>query len=372
MNRPFYKKEYECKALFLSCCEINTTVYLSNVNITFVVMKKWVYLIITLVLVKLAVAQNIDTIRNQISPSSPQSFDSPTEEASMTASETVTIDSSAVNSPNDEYWLNLSFVKDWKFADSLAKDTMKRFTGGFSFQLPTQKIAFDPDPFNPYNHEEFTRITRYKTWYLWVTLIILIYFVYFKSVFPKQFQLRMGSFIRNYHFEDLMNEQKISSAAGSLHANAFGTLVFVQGVILFLLTQNLTKINNIYIFLIALVITSIGTFIIYFLQWVFTSSMDLNELLSRQIQRQINVNLLLGLFFIPLFLLLYYNSDNQSAIWIMGNLQYVLLGWILLRIWAQIRGLFQDRVLNFTSILYFCTLEIFPYALLVKYIYSII
>ena len=169
-----------------------------------------------------------------------------------------------------------------------------------------------------------------------------------------------------------MNEQKIGSAAGSIHANVFGTLVFVQGIILFLLTQDLTKINNIYIFLIVLVITSVGNLLIYFIQWIFTSSMDLNELMSRQIQRQININLLLGLFFVPMFLLLYYNSDNYTALWVMANLKYVLLGWILLRVWVQIRGLFQDKVLNFTSILYFCTLELIPYALLAKYIYSIL
>lgn len=335
-------------------------------------MFKWVSLLITLITVELSVAQIADsTITPRII--SPQTtISTPAQSPSISNEETIVIDSTAINSQSDAYWLNLSFVRDWKFADSLTKDSGGRFTNRFDFQIPSQKVAFDPDPYNPNNHEEYARITRNKSWYLWSTLFILVYFVYFKNVFPKQFQLRVGSFIRNYHFEDLMNEQKISSAAGSIHANLFGTLVFVQGVILFLLTQDLTRINNIYIFLIALIITSFGTLVIYLIQWVFTTSMDLNELMSRQIQRQINVNLLLGLIFIPLFLLLYYNSDNNWAVWIMANLKFVLLGWILLRIWVQIRGIFQDRVLNFTTILYFCTLELLPYALLVKYIYSIL
>jgi len=333
-------------------------------------MFKWVSLLIMLITAKLSVAQTNDSTLNLID-SVIQPFPSNnTQLLDNNNVETVIIDSTTINSQKDTDWLNLSFVRDWRFADSLSKNRGGRFTNGFDLQIPSQKIAFDPDPYNPYSHEEYVRITRNKSWYLWTTLIIIIYFVYYKSVFPKQFQLRVGSFIRNYHFEDLISEQKTTSAAGSIHANVFGTLVFVQGIILFLLTQDLTKINNIYIFLLALIITSFGTIVLYLIQWVFTSSMGLSELMTRQVQRQINVNLLLGLTFIPLFLLLYYNSDNNWAVFITKNLKYLLLGWILLRIWVQIRGIFQDRVLNFTSILYFCTLEILPYALLVKYIYG--
>ena len=131
----------------------------------------------TLVMVKLAVSQNLDSTRNQVPPASTQTFDSPFQGNTGNSIQMVTIDSVAVNSQTDAYWLNLSFVKDWKFADSLAKDSGNRFTSSFAFQIPSQKIAFNPDPYNPYNHEEYARITRNKSWSLWSTLVILIYFV---------------------------------------------------------------------------------------------------------------------------------------------------------------------------------------------------
>ena len=47
---------------------------------------------------------------------------------------------------------------------------------------------------------------------------------------------------------------------------------------------------------------------------------------------------------------------------------YLLIAWISLRLRVQLFGIIRDGMLNLTSILYFCTLEIITYLLLIKFL----
>ena len=96
--------------------------------------------------------------------------------------------------------------------------------------------------------------------------------------------------------------------------------------------------------------------------------MNIGDLLLRNFQRQINVNLLLALLMLPLFLIAYYNGTDGQDQWVFRNMYYVLIAWISLRLWVQFFGILRDGMLNLISFLYFCTLEIIPYLLLIKFL----
>ena len=106
------------------------------------------------------------------------------------------------------------------------------------------------------------------------------------------------------------------------------------------------------------------------MQFTFTSSLELAELWKRQMQRQINVNLIFGVVMIPIFILIYYNGSQLQNINLSLIVLTILIIWIITRLIIQLLGLFQDNYRSFVSILYFCTLEAIPYFLLFKYIKS--
>ena len=197
-----------------------------------------------------------------------------------------------------------------------------------------------------------------------------MYFIYFRAVFSKQLELRIKSFLKKYYFEDLINEQKASSIAGSVHAYVIGLLVFCQGVLLYIITSEYVALNSLTTFSVALLFVSLLFLIHYFMQFTFTSSLELAELWKRQMQRQINVNLIFGVVMIPIFILIYYNGSQLQNINLSLIVLTILIIWIITRLIIQLLGLFQDNYRSFVAILYFCTLEVIPYLLLFKYIKS--
>jgi hypothetical protein len=106
------------------------------------------------------------------------------------------------------------------------------------------------------------------------------------------------------------------------------------------------------------------------MQFAFTSSLEIADLWKRQIQRQINVNLIFGIVMIPVFTLAYYNGSQLQNINLSLIVLTILIIWIIARLIIQLFGLFQDNYRSLVAILYFCTLEVIPYLLLFKYIKS--
>lgn len=272
---------------------------------------------------------------------------------------------------------SLMQLTDWKdypamyFIDSLRNPLQKtRFTAPFYLQIPDKTVRISNDPFNPFVHDTYLRKARGKFWFFGISVFIALYIIYFRAAFGKQLELRLNSFLKSYHFEDLLREQAISSAAGSIHAYAIGILVFSQGVMLSLITSEYNRLNNFYIYLLLLV--GVGGFfsILYFLQWIFTGSMELNGILNRQVQRQINVNLVFSFLSLPVFLYVYYNATEMQNQSISAGLWSVLIVWISVRLLFQVWGILRDNAISLTTILYLCALEIIPYLLVFKFLSS--
>ena len=264
------------------------------------------------------------------------------------------------------YWY---YFPENRFVDSLRVDSLaQRFVVGLQLQFPTEKVYRLRDKYDPFLHEIYLRKARGKTWFFAVAVIVLLYFIYYRALFQRQFELRISSLFRPYFFDDLMREQQISSAAGSVHAFVIGLIIFVLGVMLYLINLDFNKLNTFLMFLLVLFAWSGLSILLYFLQWLFTFSLKIDAFLSRNLQRQVNVNLGVGLILLPLFLIAYYNGTEWQEQWVLRNMYYLLIAWISLRLWVQLFGIIRDGLLNLTSILYFCTLEIIPYLLLIKFL----
>ncbi len=257
------------------------------------------------------------------------------------------------------------------FIDSCKTDSLvKVLESAVSIKLPEKRVAHSPDPFNPFIHETYLHVARGRFWFFGLSLFIILYLIYYRAVFSKHLELRMKSFLKKYYFEDLINEQKISSVAGSIHAYVIGLLVFCQGVLLYVITSEYVALNSLITFFVALLFVSILFLIHYFMQFTFTSSLEIADLWKRQMQRQINVNLVFGIIMIPVFILIYYNGSQLQNINLSLIVLTILIIWIMTRLIVQLLGLFQDNYRSFVAILYFCTLEVIPYLLLFKYIKS--
>lgn len=257
------------------------------------------------------------------------------------------------------------------FIDSCKTDSLvKVLENAITIKLPEKRVAHSPDPFNPFVHETYLHVARGRFWFFGLSIFIMLYFIYFRAVFSKQLELRMKSFLKKYYFEDLINEQRISSIAGSVHAYSIGLLVFCQGVLLYIITSEYVALNSLTTFFVALLFVSILFLVHYFMQFTFTSSLELAELWKRQMQRQINVNIVFGMIMLPVFVLIYYNGSQLQHINLSLIVLTILIIWIFTRLIVQLLGLFQDNYRSFVAILYFCTLEVIPYLLLFKYIKS--
>jgi len=257
------------------------------------------------------------------------------------------------------------------FIDSCKTDSLvKVLENSIIIKLPEKKVGISPDPFNPFIHETYLHVARGRFWFFGLSIFIMLYFIYFRAVFSKQLELRMKSFLKKYYFEDLINEQKVSSIAGSVHAYFIGLLVFCQGVLLYIITAEYVTLNSLTTFLVALLFASLLFIIHYFMQFIFTSSLEIAELWKRQMQRQINVNIVFGMIMLPVFVLIYYNGSQLQHVNLSLIVLTILIIWIFTRIIVQLFGQFQDNYRSFVAILYFCTLEVIPYLLLFKYIKS--
>lgn len=259
----------------------------------------------------------------------------------------------------------------YMFRDSFKTDSLKKLLyAPTELTLPQKRVAVSPDPFNPFIHETYLRVARGRFWFFGLSVFIILYFIYYRAVFVKQLELRFKSFIKNYYFEDLIREQKVSSIAGTIHAYMIGLLVFCQGVLLYIITSEYVRLNSLLTYILALVFVAAIIGLHYIFQFAFTSSLEIAELWKRQIQRQINVNLVFSIVMLPVFMITYYNGSKLQDINLSLIVLSILIIWISARLIIQLLGLFQDNYRSFVSILYFCTLEAIPYFILFKYLKS--
>lgn len=264
------------------------------------------------------------------------------------------------------YW---NFFAENRFVDSMKNDSIaEKFGAGLQWQVPSKRVFKFKDPFDPFLHETYYRIARGKTWFFVISIVIVLYLVYYKGVFPKQFELRIKGLFQPHAFTDLIREQQISSAAGSIHAFGIGLMTYTLGIMLYLINRDFNQLNSFLVFVLVLISWSGFSIILYVFQWMFSISLRLDDLISRNLQRQINVNLGLALVLLPLFLVAYYNGTQWREQWILRNMYYVLIAWISLRLLNQFLGMIRDGMLSFVSMLYFCTFEIIPYLLLIKFL----
>ncbi len=270
------------------------------------------------------------------------------------------------NASAANYWY---YFPENRFVDSLRVDSLAaRFSVGLQMQFPQEKTYRIRDKFDPFLHEIYFRKARGKTWFFITALIVILYFIYYRAVYKRQFELRLAGLYKPYFFEDLMREQLITSAAGSAHAYGIGIMVFAMGVMLYLINLDFNNLNTFIMFIAVLIVWAGGSLLLYLLQSMFTFSMGIEGFLSRNIQRHINVNLLAAMVMLPVFVIAYYNGTEGQESWLIQNMFYVLIAWISLRLFIQLLGIIRDGVLNLTSILYFCSLEIIPYLLLIKFL----
>jgi hypothetical protein len=275
-------------------------------------------------------------------------------------------DSAVVRYINDSsYWSYSGF----RFIDSFKNPDQKDIVyAPFQFQTPSEKIAISPEPFNPFLNETFIRKARGKFWFFGIGIFIAIYILYFRAAFGNQMKLRFQSMYKNFHFEDLLRDQRLNGFVGGIHANAIGLMIFCQGVLLLIITSEYVRLNSFFTYLLAIIVVGLISAVIYVIQFTFTKSMEMQNLWERQYQRQINVNFVMGLALMPVFLFFYYNGSNFENKWVSHTIFLILILWISVRLVIQLNGLIKDKLISFTSILYFCALEIIPYFLIIKFI----
>ncbi len=285
------------------------------------------------------------------------------------STDTSSLERSAILDTNGtvaNYWY---YFPENRFVDSLRVDSLAaRFAVGLQMQFPVEKAYRIRDKFDPFLHEIYLRKARGKTWFFIMALILIVYFIYYRAVFKRQFELRMAGLYKPYFFEDLMREQLITSRAGSAHAYALGIMVFAMGVMLYFIKLDFNNLNTFIMFIAVLIVWAGGSLLLYMLQSMFGFSMGLDTFLSRNLQRHININLFIAMVMLPVFLVAYYNGSEGEEQWLIQNVLTVLIAWISLRLFVQLFGIIRDGALNLTSILYFCSLEIIPYLLLIKFL----
>lgn len=238
----------------------------------------------------------------------------------------------------------------------------------FRFQIPSEQIAISPDPFNPFMNITFIRKARGKFWFFGIGLFIAIYIMYFRAVFGKQMKLRFQSMFKKFYLDDLMRDQRLNGSAGGVHANAIGLMIFCQGVLLLIITSDYVRLNSFFTYLLAIIVVGLIGGLLYIVQLTFTKSMEMQNLWERQYQRQINVNFVMGLLLMPVFLFFYYNGSSFENKWVSHTIFLTLILWISVRLVIQLNGIIKDNFISFTSILYFCALEIIPHFLIIKII----
>ena len=260
----------------------------------------------------------------------------------------------------------LRFTKGVRFLDSLKGGKLDSVTAQISRIDYGRKVKYNyRDPFDPYNNQVFYRHGQGKFWFFGLGMILLVVIMYFRAAYPKQFELRIKGIFNGYYFNELVNDRTVTQYSGGAGVVfVLSQAVFSAGAMLYMIFGGYLQLNNFWVFILFYLAVLGGVMGLQAIQFLFASSVHMESMLRRLIQRQYNVNFVLALIFFPLFLVTYYNGykfgDAPLADWV----SFMLVLWIVIRSILSFVGLFQDRQLNFLAFLYFCTLEILPYTVL--------
>jgi len=195
-----------------------------------------------------------------------------------------------------------------------------------------------------------------------VGLVFLILFYYYRSAFAKQFELRVKGVFSSYYFEEMMNEKSFEHRGGSAVVLIMSNLVFALGIMLYLRFGGFLNMNAGWFYWLVLGLLLVAVFLLQAIQYLFALSIDITETVARQVQRQLNINFVLALLFLPIFVFVYYNAYKIKEVDIVALVSFMLIIWIVARSVLSFVGLSRDNHLDFTTFLYFCSLEVIPYA----------
>ena len=260
----------------------------------------------------------------------------------------------------------VKFTNGVHFLDSLKGGKLDSVSAQISRIDYGSKVKYNyRDPFDPYNNQVFYRHGQGKFWFFGLGMILLVVIMYFRAAYPKQFELRIKGIFNGYYFNELVNDRSVTQYSGGAGVVfVLSQAVFSAGAMLYMIFGGYLQLNNFWVFILFYLAVLGGVMGLQAIQFLFASSVHMESMLRRLIQRQYNVNFVLALIFFPLFLVTYYNGykfgDAPLADWV----SFMLVLWIVIRSILSFVGLFQDRQLNFLAFLYFCTLEILPYTVL--------
>lgn len=260
----------------------------------------------------------------------------------------------------------IRFTRGVHFADSLKMNHWDSIAEHNITMRHGSLVVFNyRNPFDPFGNPIYFRRGQGKFWYFGLGLVLLLVFMYFRAAYPKQFELRVRGIFNPYYYNELMNDTSITQfGGGSGVVFVISQAVFSSGVILNLIFGGYLQLNNFFVFIFLFLGVLGAVMLQQTVQFLFGSSLDLDGLIRRQVQRQYNVNFVLSLIFFPLFLVCYYNGYKYHDINLSNWISFMLVLWVVIRSIYAFVGLFQDRQLNFLAFLYFCTLEILPYSVL--------
>lgn len=260
----------------------------------------------------------------------------------------------------------VKFTQGVHFLDSLKGGQLDSVTAQISRIDYGTKVKYNyRDPFDPYMNQVFYRHGQGKFWFFGLGMLLLVVIMYFRAVFPKQFELRIRGVFNAYYFNELVNDRAITQyGGGSGVVFVFSQAVFSAGSMLYMIFGGYLQLNNFWVFILLYLALLGGVMGLQAIQFLFASSMHIELMLRRLVQRQHNVNFVLSLIFFPLFLVAYYNGYKFHGAPLADWVSFMLVLWIVIRSILSFVGLFQDRQLNFLAFLYFCTLEILPYTVL--------
>lgn len=260
----------------------------------------------------------------------------------------------------------LRFTNGVHFLDSIKAGKLDSVTALISQVDYGNTVKYNyRDPFDPYNNQVFYRHGQGKFWFFGLGMILLVVIMYFRAAYPKQFELRIRGIFNGYYFNELVNDRSVTQyGGGSGVVFVLSQAVFSAGAMLYMIFGGYLQLNNFWVFILFYLALLGGVMGLQAIQFLFASSVNMELMQRRLIQRQYNVNFVLALIFFPLFLVTYYNGYKFTGSPVADWVSFMLVLWIVIRSILSFVGLFQDRQLNFLAFLYFCTLEILPYTVL--------
>lgn len=260
----------------------------------------------------------------------------------------------------------IKFTRGVHFLDSIKQGKLDTVADNLGRVHHGTKITLESaNLFDPYKNPTYYRRGQGKFWYFGIGMCLLLVFMYYRAAFPKQFELRIRSVLNPYYYNELMNDRTITQfGGGSSVVFVLTQAVFASGILLNLIFNGYLQLNNFFVFVFLYLAVLGAVMLQQMIQFLFASSVNIEEMVRRQIQRQYNVNFLLSLIYFPLFLVFYYNGYKYHGVNLSHWISFILVLWVVIRSIYAFVGLFQDRQLTFLAFLYFCTLEILPYSVL--------